>query len=80
VALSPCGAVVRVDELLRGSREQGLGRVAEQALECGVHTLEVAVEAGDAEQIVGQLEDAVGVALALLAPALQSRRRRPSCR
>ena len=50
--------------------------MAEQAREGRVDALEVAVEPGDAEQVVGQLEDAIGVALGPLAPPLQPGERR----
>ena len=66
-------AVVGVHEFLVGPRQQGRGRVAEQPLERGVDALEVPVEPGDAEQVLGHLEDAVRLALGLLAPALQLR-------
>ena len=64
-------AVVGMDELTSGPRQHDLGRVAEQALERGIDALEVAVEPGDAQQIHGQLEDAVGLALGPLTSPLQ---------
>jgi hypothetical protein len=64
-------AVVGVHELAGGPGQQRLGRVAEQALECGIDVLEVAVEPGDAEQVLRHVEDAVRVTLGVLPPALQ---------
>src|SRR5690242_13309194 len=45
------------------ARQQLLARVSERLLEGGIHPLEVAVEAADAEQVRRQIEDLLELAL-----------------
>jgi hypothetical protein len=56
-------AVVRVHEFEQRAGGQLLRRVSERPLERRVHALEVAVESSDAEQVEGEIEDPLDIAL-----------------